>query len=220
MEKSFSVDAATRYEVVVSYKFATADFGDINLFRIICGVSTTSQETVDDPTFQDDTGHHLDTQEGFVWVNKSYTLSIVSDEQETLYVSIGVWGTWETQWIYYVDDVNISIQELDSKLFPDLSGNWTLSYYNWEGNLKDTQNVTIEQIGYTISLTDENETLGTGTLLKNYQSLPVDNISYIISGLDFAGLGINIIYVHNQTSMKTELPLCENCNPAVFSRTL
>ncbi len=218
MERSFDVEPNTMYEVTVSYFFGTADYGEFNLFNIICGVTTTNPETIDDLTFQGDTGHHQDEQDEYLWLEKEYTFTVLSDDNGALYVSIGVWGNWETPRTYYVDEVNISFNALSVEDFPDLSGNWQIFYHDWTGNVTKSDNVSITQDNYTVILFNDTATLGQGILLQNNQLPPFNTTDFIISGLDFGGLGIDTIYVHNETYLKTELPLCENCNPAVLTR--
>lgn len=43
------------------------------------------------------------------WVSKSYTVHARSDERGRLYVSLGVWGTWEAARSYYVDNVRLQL---------------------------------------------------------------------------------------------------------------
>lgn len=220
MEKEFSVQPNTVYSVNVSYQFATSDYGQFNLFKIICGVTNTNPETYEDLMFQGDTGHHNDTVQGeYLWLEKDFSFTVQSDENGSLFVNIGVWGSWETPRTYYVDEVNITITEPTVEHLPDLSGSWTISYYDWMDNLTKTANATIDQTNLIITLQIENETIGQGMLMKNDLLPPFNNTDYIITGLDFGGLGINTIYVHNTSYMITELPLCENCNPAVFTRS-
>lgn len=108
MEREFDVSPNTLYNVNVSYKFATGDFGDVNLFTIITGVSSNSPEEAGDLTFQGDTGHHMD-ERGVVWLEKNYNFEAQSNSNGKLYVSIGVWGTWETPRVYHVDSVKVEL---------------------------------------------------------------------------------------------------------------
>ncbi|MDG6228826.1 MAG: hypothetical protein QCH96_02545 [Candidatus Thermoplasmatota archaeon] len=218
IEKQFNVTAQAHYEVTISYMFGTRDYGDFNLFRIITGATTDDPETAGDLIFQDDTGHHLDNETGLVWTTRSYTTTVHIDESRTMYIMLGVWGTWETARTYYIDAVNISIIPLSLEDAPDISGNWMITYYDWMGNSTHTQNVTIVQSNWTVHINGVNETLCTGTLMKNTLAPPFDQSEYIISDCDFGGLGISHIYVVNETSMITDLPLCESCNPAIFTK--
>ncbi|MFH1221207.1 MAG: hypothetical protein V1694_12250 [Candidatus Eisenbacteria bacterium] len=45
---------------------------------------------------------------GYLWTGKQYTIDRRSSANGKLYVSIGVWGTWETPRTYYVDFVYIA----------------------------------------------------------------------------------------------------------------
>jgi hypothetical protein len=86
------------------------------------------------------------------------------------------------------------------------------------GNVTKTENVTLIQNETTITAQTTNETLFTGTLLKNNLPSPDNKTEFIITDCDFGGLGIDYIFVYNETMMETNLPLCENCRPAVFTR--
>lgn len=218
MQKSFDLDPNTHYELTINYDFGTRDWGNINLFRIITGVTTKNPETADDLIFQDNTGHQQDEDIGYTWVNKSYTLSLQTDENGTAYVFIGIWGTWTTPRTYYVDSVNISFEKISSEDIVDISGLWTISYYDFMGNLTETENVTIVQNETSISMQASNETLFEGELLKNNLAAPHDKSDFIITDCDFRGLGIEYIFVYNETAMETNLPLCENCRPAMFAK--
>jgi hypothetical protein len=44
-------------------------------------------------------------------LEKSYDFHLVSGPDGTLYLDIGIWGTWETYRAYYVDNVRITITE-------------------------------------------------------------------------------------------------------------
>jgi len=218
IEKQFQLDPNTQYEVSIDYDFATSDFGSFNLFNIITGVSTDNPETADDLTFQDDTGHHQEEDIGYTWLNKSYTLTIQTKDNGSMYIAIGVWGNWETARTYYVDAVNISFAKVNAEELPDISGSWTISYYDFMGNITKTENVTLMQNQTTVTAQKNNETLFSGILLKNNLPNPDNKTDFIITGCDFNGLGIDYIFIYNETMMETNLPLCENCRPAVFTK--
>jgi hypothetical protein len=112
IERIFQLDPNTKYIIRLSFRFATRDFGNVNLFRIIAGMSIKNPETYNDLIFQDYTGNQQDHDVGFVWMNKSYSLSLKTNETGIVYGMIGVWGTWETARTYYVDSVNISFSKL------------------------------------------------------------------------------------------------------------
>jgi hypothetical protein len=52
--------------------FASADWGDVNLFTIITGVVQEPPETRDDLVYQGSTGNGSDTDVGYVWLKKGY----------------------------------------------------------------------------------------------------------------------------------------------------
>lgn len=218
IEKQFELDPNTQYEVTVEYDFATSDFGSFNLFNIITGVTTKNPETADDLTFQDDTGNHREEDIGYIWLNKTYTLTIETTENGSIFVSIGVWGNWETPRTYYIDAVNISFSKVSLENIPDISGPWIISYYDFMGNITKTENITITRNETTVTAESNNTTLFTGKILKNNLPSPDNKTEFIITDCDFGGLSISHIYVYNETMMETNLPLCENCRPAVFTK--
>lgn len=110
MQRNFTVKPNTEYQVTVSYYFGSADYGDINLFTLITGASTRNPQNADDLIYQGDTGHHQNTT-NLVWMKKNFTFNVQTRSDATIYVYIGVWGTWETTRIYFVDDVSINIKE-------------------------------------------------------------------------------------------------------------
>jgi len=111
VERPFDVKPNRRYRVTVSYAFGTADFGEVNLWRIITGVAPAPPTGSADLMFQDSTGSGSDSDEGYRWLEKSYSFDVPSGPDGVLYVTIGVWGTWETPRTYYVDGVRVCLRE-------------------------------------------------------------------------------------------------------------
>lgn len=107
IERPFVVKPNQNYRVEVTYAFASADFGLANLWTIITGVVTKSPETRDDLVYQGHTGNGSDTDIGFKWLAKNYNFDVTSDSDGTLYVIVGVWGTWEGPRTYYLDFLHI-----------------------------------------------------------------------------------------------------------------
>ena len=107
IERAFQVEAGRTYDVEVSYAFATADFGDFNNWTIIAGVTPAEPETVDDLTFQGETGNGEEEDVGYVWLEKNHALTATADAGGELWLALGVWGTFETPRTYYLDDVEI-----------------------------------------------------------------------------------------------------------------
>jgi hypothetical protein len=111
IERPFDVKPDSLYQVNVRYSFASADCGDINLWTIITGVVPEAPQSRDDLIYQKDTGNGS-TGPGYEWLDKSYDFTIQSNSSGKLYVIIGIWGTWETDRTYYVDEVQVSFTEI------------------------------------------------------------------------------------------------------------
>jgi hypothetical protein len=108
LQRAFTLEANTDYAVRVSYAFGTADYGSINLWRIITGAHTEPPVTADDLVFRDQTGHGVDADVGYRWVDRSYTMEARTDASGVMWVAVGVWGTWESPRTYYVDDLKVA----------------------------------------------------------------------------------------------------------------
>ena len=115
------------------------------------------------------------------------------------------------------------ITELPSHSIPLIEGSWSLRHIDWQGNLVDVEFVTIERIGNEVTIFSDtyNELLGTGKIIKNNLDPPYnDRSEYLIQGIDFRGLGIDKIFIDDNSHMETELPLAESFNPSIFSRII
>jgi hypothetical protein len=107
IERAFGVVPSASYRVSVAYRLASRIQSPIGAFTIITGASPKNPEVAGDLTYQGNTANG--GVNGWVWLSKSYNLNARSDATGRLYVSIGVWGTWEVPHTYYVDDVNIGL---------------------------------------------------------------------------------------------------------------
>ena len=112
IEQGFVVKPNARYVVNVSYAFASADWGDANLFEIITGVLQEPPRSRYDLLYQGGTGNGAGSDVGYVWLEKSYSFSVESDVTGKLYVVVGVWGVWETPRTYYLDSVRVVFTEI------------------------------------------------------------------------------------------------------------
>ena len=81
-----------------------------------------------------------------------------------------------------------------------------------------TENVSIVQNNGKVEIQFEIGPPVQGTIIRNNIENPYRNTTFIIKGVDFRGLGIDVVYIINESSMITEIPACETCNPSVFSR--
>ena len=102
--------------------------------------------------------------------------------------------------------------------YPNIEGNWILKHYNNEGNLTKTEHVRIVSNKDNITIFTGDEILCIGKIINNSLLSPQNITKYIITDCDFRGLGINTIYIYNNSFLKTEIPQCESCNPSIFTR--
>lgn len=112
VERALNVESGRHYHISVSYSFASADWGMANLFNLVTGVMRRPPRNAADivNAVQDNTGNGLDEDSGYAWLKKSFDYEVDSDSSGTIYVFIGVWGTWETPRTYYLDDVTIELR--------------------------------------------------------------------------------------------------------------
>jgi len=109
IEKSFLVEPNRLYEVNVSYSFASAD-GSLGTFNIITGVLKQRRATFDDliPAFRESTDKRK-SKPGYRWLDKQYEFAVSSGQATSVWVVIGIWGTFEIRNMYYVDSVRVEI---------------------------------------------------------------------------------------------------------------
>jgi hypothetical protein len=111
LERTFELDADTEYDVRIEFDLASADWGDTNHWRIIAGAHTSPPADADDLEFQGDTANGEDEDGGHVWLEKQYDVQATTDDEGNIVIVIGVWGTYEVERSYYVDDVRITFTE-------------------------------------------------------------------------------------------------------------
>ena len=120
MEKPFAVKPGRAYHVTVECDFASADYGPVNLSRIITGLLPQPPLTeghgkgvsaLGPSALQGDTGNGSDRDTGHRWLSTRYALTAQAGQGEALYPLVGVWGTIETDHTYYLDDVRVSLNE-------------------------------------------------------------------------------------------------------------
>jgi hypothetical protein len=108
IERRFDLEPGRVYDIELSYAFASADFGDINAWTIIAGVTPTDPETAADLPFQGSTANGADDDVGFVWLEGSHDLTVTTDASGEAWLSLGLWGTSEFTRSYHLDDVRVS----------------------------------------------------------------------------------------------------------------
>jgi hypothetical protein len=107
-ERTYEVQPNQSIRVNIEYDFASSDWGDLNLWRIIAGVHQTLPKSADMLNFQEDTGIDSSADTGYEWLHKDYSFNVNSGEDGSLTVVIGVWGNWETLRNYYIDNVKVT----------------------------------------------------------------------------------------------------------------
>jgi hypothetical protein len=108
--RSFAATPGRSYQVDISFAFATADWGDANLFTVLAGSFLTPPS--DGPTLvagtrHQSTGNGANHDVGYQWLRRSFRVSTQADASGVLSVVVGIWGTWETARTYYVDDLSV-----------------------------------------------------------------------------------------------------------------
>lgn len=114
IEYIFDAEPNRDYDVQVAFSFATRDWSDANLWRIIAGALPTSPQTAEDleRAFQGDTRAGPPPGDTFVWSRRSYDAAVRTQSSGRIHVIVGIWGTSEFQRTYFVDDIQLVFQRL------------------------------------------------------------------------------------------------------------
>ena len=198
IEHQYNVQPTTAYHIIITYMLGTTDYG-MNPFRIITGVTGTPPSK-DNLTFQDDTSNGRDNNT-FTWLPKTYEFITTSSPDGVLTASIGIWGTWETNRTYYLDNINVTIQTIPpTHNLPNIAGIWTISTYYPASNITSTTNATLTQNTSAITLAYDDGTTTYGILTPNVLTYTPMSTAFIISGLDLHGQHPTV-YINNDTAM-------------------
>lgn len=108
MERAITLLPRSTYDVTLAFDFASADFGDVNLWTLIAGATNENPEVADDLVFQSDTGNGAGSDQGFVWERKEFRFTVDTGSDGQVWLAIGVWGTSEFTRTYFVDDVAVT----------------------------------------------------------------------------------------------------------------
>jgi hypothetical protein len=106
LEKSFPLNPGQRYQVKVTYDFASAD--SENTWRLITGVAQSQFSNSQDLVFQGDTANGAGSSAGFQWQQKDFNFTVQANGEGKVYVAIGVQGTSEGQRHYFLDNVAVT----------------------------------------------------------------------------------------------------------------
>jgi len=107
IERAYTLRPNTTYRVDVTFDLATEDFGGANTWNVIAGVHAESPEVHEDLTFRGETGNGADSDVGYVWTERSHSFTAATGDDGTLHTALGVWGTFEVERTYYIDDVRV-----------------------------------------------------------------------------------------------------------------
>ena len=114
IEKPYLVPLGRQYTVSVSFRLASQDFGDFNIWSVIASVSPNNPETRFDFVTIGDTRSGGEPGE-WIWLLRSHSKLVDPANNPdmpgwgTIWVGFGIWGTWETPRTYYVDSATITI---------------------------------------------------------------------------------------------------------------
>ena len=100
------------YRVTISYALASGDYGTMNLFSLITGVTASEPRSATDlaKTFlRDATGNGASSDVGYRWLDKRVEQDVTANAEGRVYVVVGVWGTWETERTYYIDALRVQV---------------------------------------------------------------------------------------------------------------
>jgi hypothetical protein len=110
LERSFDVTPNRTYDVTLNFDFGTTDFGGFNDWTVIAGAQPFSPQTVDDlPMNGGSTTGSDEPITGLAWIPKTVTQRVTAGPTGKLYVTVGVWGTWESQRVYFIDNVEVTM---------------------------------------------------------------------------------------------------------------
>lgn len=115
IEREFKLKPNCGYEIELKFAFATADFGGTSLWTIIAGASNKQPKTGADLIYRDDTGKDSNLPQ-HEWITKTYLDTLATSEEGSVYLMVGVWGTYEVERTYFVDSIEVTISPLTAKL--------------------------------------------------------------------------------------------------------
>ena len=95
--------------MVIAFDLASADWGSINLWRILAGAAAGPPTAADAVSASLHTGNGEDTDRGFQWVEHTVTVETRSSPEGELFVYLGVWVTSEFLRTYYIDNVRVTL---------------------------------------------------------------------------------------------------------------
>lgn len=100
--RQFEVEAGREYDIEIHLDVAAADAADP--WRVLASAHTEPPVRAEDLSVQDAAGTG---DGGYAWETRTYTVRGTADDEGTLYVLLGVWGTTPDARAYYLDNVRL-----------------------------------------------------------------------------------------------------------------
>ena len=107
IERRYEVEENQFYSVKISFDFGSADWGDVNLWRLLAGSGTDSPAVTGSLSVRGDSGNGESSDQSFQWVPKTYEIELGSDTDSELFVYVGIWGTSPFLRTYYLDNIQV-----------------------------------------------------------------------------------------------------------------
>ena len=117
IERRYEVEENQVYSVKVSFDFGSADWGDVNLWRILAGGGTDSPAVTGSLSVREDSGNGESSDNGYQWVPKSYEIEVRSGTDRELFVYVGIWGASAFLRTYYIDKIQVVLTRQGSSNF-------------------------------------------------------------------------------------------------------
>lgn len=113
VSRKLEVTANMRYTVDLSFDLATADHVAADAWKLIVGARTSLPAGPSALDFQGDTSSGTATTTGAIWVKKRFTLTAQADDEGSLYLTVGVWGTTPATRSYWIDGVRAVLTRME-----------------------------------------------------------------------------------------------------------
>ena len=107
IERRYEVEENQVYSVEISFDFGSADWGDVNLWRLLAGGGTDPPSVTGSLSVRGDSGNGESSDQGYRWVPNTYEMELRSGTDGELFVYVGIWGTSAFLRTYYLDNIQV-----------------------------------------------------------------------------------------------------------------
>ena len=107
IERRYDVEINQVYSVKISFDFGSADWGEVNLWRLLAGSGTDSPSVTGSLSVRGDSGNGESGDRSFQWIPKTYEMGLRSGTDAELFVYVGIWGTSAFLRTYYLDNIQV-----------------------------------------------------------------------------------------------------------------